>query len=174
MIEETIAIDVTQWLTKPFDKEYPEAARNSEWTDDGRLVSKFRSPIDVLFDRGSINADQFRAARVIIKTRQAINNNLKTDQILHEYLGHEFSANVMGPGMLLAAAMTHLKPRHTQMIDRVCLQRQRQDYGYQERALTDQDKLWIAKCCGTLRDALDIVKINIDRTLKVDKTDVRL
>ena len=164
--KENDKIDPREWLAKSFEAEFPDAARHTEMTDDKRLVSKFRSPIDALHDNGSLTHDQYRAGCLIIRTRQAINNGLKTDRILHEYSGEEFTPdNAMSPGSLLIAIFRGLKPYQQHMIDRVCLQRQRQDYGYQERPMTDQDKLWVAKCIGTLRESLDDVKKNIDAVI---------
>lgn len=163
MIEEE-RIDPRYWLEKSFKDSYPLAASRTQ-TVNGNCKSKMRSPLDVLIEMDVINPDQYRAGRLIIKTRQAIGNNLKTDQILHEYLGGDAEVNTVGPGMLLTIILRDLKPYQSHMIDRVCLQRQRQDWGYSDRPLTKNDEKWIEQCCGTLKESLDHVKKNIDSFL---------
>lgn len=166
-------IDPTHWLEESFAKAYPHAARRTILVD-GNLKTEARSPLDILIDRGIIDYKQYTAGRFVMKLRLSINNILRTDRIVMEYLeSNEPVDCVMSAGALLSAVMDNLKPWQVQMIDRICLQRQRQDYGYSERILNDNDYRWVSHCCESVKKSLDQLKINIDLIIKSCDNDSR-
>lgn len=166
-------IDPTEWLAESFTKTYPLAARRTAEVG-GNHKSQYRSPLDVLLDRGVIDVVQYRSGRFVMGLRLAINNNLRTDRIVMEYEESEEPVqNLLGPGAMLNAVMANLKPWQAQMIDRICLQRQRQDYGFSDRPLNDNDYRWISHCCESVQKSLDQLKKNIDTVLDSLKNERR-
>jgi hypothetical protein len=174
--EENEHIDVSEWLPRPLDVEYPHRVGKADMVRNGGTYcsSASKTPIDLLHDRGVINDEQHRAAVFVMTLRRVINNSLGVDRIFQEYFKDPAAKQDrhIAPSVVLQYALKGLKPYQLNLIDRITAL-PRGDNDRVSRPITDVDLPWLSTCAASVKETLDAVKINIDLFYEKVKSDSR-
>lgn len=170
-------IDTREWLSKPLDQEYPHRVNKPDMMRNGGTYRAALSltPIDLLHERGVIDDDQHRAAVFVMTLRRVIRNSLGFERIAQEYFRDPAAAEntrAIAPSRILDAALKGLKPHERNLVDRITAL-PRGEYERHDRPLTDNDVAWLSLCAASVKDALSILKKNIDDFYEIVKSGSR-
>lgn len=175
--EENDNIDRREWLESPVDVAYPHRMNKPDIVRDGGtfIAQDSRVPLDLLYERGTINDEQHRAAVFVMTLRRVINNSLGVDRIVQEYTRDPAAAErvqLMGPSIILRMVLKGMRPYQIELLNRLT-SLPRGDHDRESRPLTVKDLAWLVQCATSVKETLELLKINLDEFFEFVKNSNR-